>query len=883
MIQENKIKFFYTLSISAVAALFATGAIAGDIYNLEKHSGNKTYLQKIKPQAGVSSADNNWYMHITNKTSFTMVLTSATQKQLAYCAKKPLNQNPKRTNCYETLKPTYSQNMNIYHGRMATLSYNFCKSLAANGKDCGDDGYEGHININISSDKVTATPGGEVQQDSNPNQYNVLLKTPPASGGWNTGYQNNLKGLVMQYQKPNNTQPDDQSGAYCSDDSGSQKTCSQQLGKNESQHIKVLDNNGRVDKGYNLCESITSDGVCKGWKAYVTVRINHASSSVTPGDDTKSKLFFQTNNIKLAQTSTEIFSIKSNYDPSDPTPQPQTSKIHLPDSVQTYTGNIIFRGVNLAGADFANSSEDPYHLVPYAQDGSLFFYQGANTVRIPVLWEYLIGQNTTDFDNVDTSTNNKYWTNIKTLLTNLLKIKNLNIILDMHDYMRFNPDNVSLDYNSKNTNVIGSNADKVPSSDDYQKIWQSIDAEVKKIEATTNNKEDRIYFELMNEPFYTESKSLPTSEAFDNLVANNYKKAIEGITENDQNRKFIVDGSDWSGLHSWAKEGNDNGGSNAVNKLFKYSKINTNNIIVDVHQYFNYPEKDYSGEFSGTYTPSGCADYTAEIPEWVNSINQWAQNHKTQWMIGEMGIPQYDTNSDLSGKNATCEADIRTLYKNAASKKTFAGFTLWKAGHAWGPATYMNIQPGAVQNIISTADNTKLAGSANPNNQMYGGGFYLTTLKFTPPQHDAPWWPNFYNKKEYNIVNDSDYDLYALYHNENNGDLTHDFRSPFSSIIPPHGKAEIIDSVIYPSNTGFDFFTFNAYKKNDPNETDQTMLGGMGYDSAPNGSWSHNYLNNTGKDQTPFISWKNQNCKGITYFCGDAPNVNTATIINSIK
>ena len=612
----------------------------------------------------------------------------------------------------------------------------------------------------------------------------------------------------------------------------------------------------------------------------------------------KCKITNQTalNDLKPAQPYAAV-KVKLTCNGHKPGPGPgPISNLHLPKAVQTYQDNR-WRGVNLAGADFNNEifsgtapyNDDKYHFVPYPQDGSLFYLQGANTVRIPILYEYLLGPNWKPgqgFNKIDTSS--KYWKNIQYLLKNLAQIKHLNIILDMHDYMRFEYSYVMDNSSGSSPFIIGDSTQKTPSTADYAAIWGQLDKQVSALDPN-----HQVTFELMNEPY-----SNPGSDeaSFDKLVKNNYLAAIKNIyaTNGDTTRKIMLDGGQWSGMHAWSDKSEAITASAPIDSLITAIQADpqlksfdlANNLIVDVHQYFNQKSANVP-EFSGHYTADGCHDYSSQISNWVSNMDTWsAQHHGIKWIVGEIGIPDYVASTGL---NATCQKDISTLYTAATVTKSFKGFTLWKAGHAWGPATYMNIQPGAVKNTVSAQPSSELLGSYIPSDEMYATGFYFKTLGFSKLA-DTSWLPTFQLSSDY-VKNSSSYDLYATYPNQANGELTHDFTNPYTTIVPPQGSISINnDTISQPDQAnGGTIIQFSVSPTDNPNDEQKNIkVYGMGYDAgdeyayiwSPNGAASK-YPVGWGPKGSISSGSLQARCSGQKIFCADAPGGTVATISNN--
>lgn len=358
-------------------------------------------------------------------------------------------------------------------------------------------------------------------------------------------------------------------------------------------------------------------------------------------------------------------------------------------SAQTYSTGIPYRGVSLSGGEFADSGNGwapAGKFIPNLNDSALFIYKGMNTYRIPISWEYLADIN----GNI--TAQQSYLTALDNIITELTA-KNATIIIDIHNYMRFNPANVSKDYENTDPNgsdVIGVGKD-APSTAAFAKLWANI---------ANRYHSPNIIYALMNEPHDMSS----------DIIAKNENAAIEAIRQQEKTLNIsphliLIDGNNWTGLHSWDQSIQ---GNPANSDVFPAKIIDpANHIAIEVHQYF---DSDSSGQYKSNDNNGDCLSLTAfqkgytykgqEMPGFDTywpKFTTWAKNNNVKIFLGEFGSP--DT--------ANCKADINyTLGElnkfadvDAKQDSGVIGWTVWSAGHAWGNYT-LSIAPGGPANNL---------------------------------------------------------------------------------------------------------------------------------------------------------------------------------------
>lgn len=309
-------------------------------------------------------------------------------------------------------------------------------------------------------------------------------------------------------------------------------------------------------------------------------------------------------------------------DPPNPTfPEPSEYK------------EIPYRGINLAGGDF-----DSGFQLPYPADALYFIQKGMNTVRLPFKWEYV----QSDFSQpIDFSSGNAQQISV---LVDTLTAANITVILDMHNYMRYN------------NQIIGASA---VNTTNYANAWGNFGAQFK-----GNN---LVFFDLMNEP-----NTMPTE-----LILTNYNAAISSIRAAGFSNTLLLEGNAWSGINSWTQ--NWYGTSNAL--VFVPSNITDpqNNYWINVHEYFTDPDGGGSGI-------GDCVDPNSllEIEQFSTFVEWLEQQDLTAFL------------TETSGEATTnCIADIdeflTAVEQNPVNNNRlsgFIGYTLWAGGHAWQGSNY---------------------------------------------------------------------------------------------------------------------------------------------------------------------------------------------------
>jgi endoglucanase len=350
--------------------------------------------------------------------------------------------------------------------------------------------------------------------------------------------------------------------------------------------------------------------------------------------------------------------------------------VNIPD-VQTYSEGIPYRGVNLAGGAFrddGNGWAASGKALPGLMDAALFIYKGMNIFRIPIAWEYLAN---IDGSFKDDPAGINYQKRLSEIVTDLTGKKAM-IILDLHNYMRYNLKDISLDHQHTDPNgpdVIGS-ATTEPTKENYAALWKNI---VVKFPGTN------IIYGIMNEPHHVDMQQLIDCQNSAIKAIREQEKAL-GINEPHY---IFIDGNNWSGLHSWNKK--EEFGCNA-DVYPQGIKDPRNKFVFDVHQYL---DKNQSGH-SCICIDYNDDDFRGQFDKYWAEFTKWARKHKARLFLGEFGICD----------NQNCKDDLKYLLDHVGQfpykpeTGGFLGWSVWAAGGHWGGEYILSIAPGGAANSL---------------------------------------------------------------------------------------------------------------------------------------------------------------------------------------
>lgn len=350
--------------------------------------------------------------------------------------------------------------------------------------------------------------------------------------------------------------------------------------------------------------------------------------------------------------------------PTDDTLFPTNSDTTSPSDMTWFTG------FNLSGLEFSTSpnnsvipnlsAADEVTTNSDLKDTATFLNQGANIIRLPIRWAYVQpeGPGNTLFDPTG------YLKNIVLPTLETITSHNYYVILDLHSYMHYatvgtqvagcgGPDHLCPDGTLDNTPANYVNV--------WSQIWQTIQND-------PNIKTDHLLFDLVNEPT-DQNGQLTAQDVFNMETA-----VIKQLQTENFPGYYLVEGVNWSGLHSWKQSGN---AAVFTRQNFINAGINNfNNIIINVHQYLD-------SNYSGTHN-SCLQNITTTGPNGFNlqSFVNYLQRNQFKAIVTEFGV-----GSNQQSCSTPLNAFLTYLSNNSYSVSKgygFVGWTVWSTGHGWG-------------------------------------------------------------------------------------------------------------------------------------------------------------------------------------------------------
>ncbi|QLH42635.1 MAG: glycoside hydrolase family 5 protein [Coxiellaceae bacterium] len=360
---------------------------------------------------------------------------------------------------------------------------------------------------------------------------------------------------------------------YCAE-GGTGKACYGILQPGASQWVNLDQNNSSIDLEYDLCQSVSytnGNPQCVNYVGHIGVSFNHTNVTLTADPQGYFNLLSPTgSNAPYAVTGTL----------NQPT---------MPSQISVYS-TVPSRGVNLAGAEFGNSISDAQF--PTKNDVIYFAKKGSNVIRLPIKWEYL------------QPTLSTYDAGYEQQIKNFIEYatqNGLNVILDLHNYMRYNHQ------------IIGTTS--AVTTQNFADVWAHLAGEYK-----DNSK---VIFELMNEPHDMSTE----------LVLKNDNAAIAAIRAAGAKNLILVPGNCWDGLYSWSVSWCGTPNSQVMTGIVD----SANNFAIDVHEYFSAPTGGGGG---------GNADTVCVAPsnvlqvENAQSFVDWLRKNHYKAFLTEIGANQ---------------------------------------------------------------------------------------------------------------------------------------------------------------------------------------------------------------------------------------------------
>ncbi len=299
------------------------------------------------------------------------------------------------------------------------------------------------------------------------------------------------------------------------------------------------------------------------------------------------------------------------------------------------SGALPYRGVNMAGAEFAvdpsgNGSlpgtfgssytyPDAKYVSGY-NSPSYFVGKGMTTFRLPFRWERLQPTRNAAFNAAELT---RFTTTVDDLLAT-----GAAVVIDPHNYARYG------------TALIGSAA--VPDAD-FADFWGRL--------ALLYRNNPRVIFDIMNEPHDISTEQWVSAA----------NAAIAAIRATGANNLIIVPGNGWDGAFTWSDSWYGTPNSTAMLKI----KDPGNNYAYEAHQYLD-------GNASGTGTD--CSSSTIGSQR-LAGFTSWLKANGKRGFLGEFG----------GGRGAVCLAALDDMLKHLeANSSVWLGWTFWAAGPWWG-------------------------------------------------------------------------------------------------------------------------------------------------------------------------------------------------------
>lgn len=308
----------------------------------------------------------------------------------------------------------------------------------------------------------------------------------------------------------------------------------------------------------------------------------------------------------------------------------------LHQSFHAEADSIQYAGVNLAGADFGESSLPGTHgihyIYPNQDEVDYFNRRGMNTIRLPFRWERLQRSLNADFDATELGRLNDFVTQATA--------KGMYVVLDPHNYARYHG------------GLIGSPAVPYAAFDDF---WTRL--------ADLYKSNDRVIFALVNEP-----NAMPTEQWFTAA-----QSSINAIRATGANNLILVPGNGFTGAHSWLDDwyGTPNG------IVMLEITDPGNNYAFEVHQYL---DSDSSGTTDGVVSPTIGVDR-------IRDFTEWCRSHGKRAFLGEFAVPNATIGAGIGD-----EAINNMMSYMTANSDVWLGWTWWAAGPWWG-AYLFSLEP----------------------------------------------------------------------------------------------------------------------------------------------------------------------------------------------
>lgn len=296
----------------------------------------------------------------------------------------------------------------------------------------------------------------------------------------------------------------------------------------------------------------------------------------------------------------------------------------------------LMTGVNLAGLEFNSSrlpgERDRDFVSPGSEQLDYYRSRGANTVRVPFLWERLQPE-------LDGGLDERYWGLLETLIRAAGE-RGMTLVLDAHQFGR---------------RQIGAARSAIIGQDDgvtvhhFSSFWSLL--------ANRLRTERHVIFNLLNEPHDQDLARLVELQ----------NETIAAIRRVGAGQLILVSGGAWSGAHSWLSSGNSEAMLDIVDPGANFG--------FDVHQYLD-------ADSSGTHSECARASGGRLAP-----FTTWARDHGRIGFLGEFGA---------SAAAACQTELVSLLQHIRDNRDVWLGWTWWAGGPWWPDDYPLNIEPRAL-------------------------------------------------------------------------------------------------------------------------------------------------------------------------------------------
>ncbi len=355
------------------------------------------------------------------------------------------------------------------------------------------------------------------------------------------------------------------------------------------------------------------------------------------------------------------------------------------------TPNTFFAGINLSGLEFGQviepfvipnlSNADSKSIQSDLKDTNAFIDGGMNTIRVPISWGYL----QLDGPGVGPINLGYYENYIRPLLQTLTQA-HVYTMIDLHAYMRYSK--FGHEYSGCGANGKCPDGTLILDPAAYQSVWGQLFSLIQQDQTIDKQ---YIMLDLVNEPVGIPDDKVFTIQA--GLITFLRNQGFDGY--------ILVEGNNWSGLHSWATET----WTGAAGKIYSNATLFTrknfaragitdlSKILINVHQYL---DSNYSGthdDCQQNLETTGPSGFNLKL------FANYLKDNELQAIVTEFG----------TGKNAdSCRAPLtkfmQYLQDNTATNQSggFVGWTIWSAGHGWGDYN-LRVKPGSYHMSILKA------------------------------------------------------------------------------------------------------------------------------------------------------------------------------------